>query len=142
LHGAAGYDSLTADAAPRLGVSAERLHHLANRYGGDARALAAMIVADPALGEPVVSGLPNVRAEVLHAVREEMALTLDDVLTRRIPARWLAAGASDEAAAEVAAMVAPELGWSDDETARQVDAYRAAVAGDRAAAGLAAPATT
>ena len=136
LHGAHGYGALTANAAPRLGVSADLLHHLANRHGGDARVLAAMINRDPSLGEPVVDGLPYVRAEVLHAAREEMALTLDDVLTLRIPARWLAAEASAAAADEVAALLAPELGWNDDEALRQVASYRAAVATDLAAAGL------
>ena len=136
LHGALGYDELTADAAPRLGVSAPLLDHLANRHGSDTRIIAAMIGRDTALGEPAVAGLPYVRAEVLHAAREEMALTLDDVLTRRIPARWLAADASAAAAEHVAALLAPELGWSDDEQARQVASYRAAVATDLAAAGL------
>jgi glycerol-3-phosphate dehydrogenase len=137
LHGAHGYNALTANAAPRLGISADLLYHLANRHGGDARVLAAMINRDPSLGEPIVEGLPYVRAEVLHAAREEMALTLDDVLTRRIPARWLAADASASAADEVAALLAPELGWNEDEIQRQVASYRAAVATDLAAAGLA-----
>jgi glycerol-3-phosphate dehydrogenase len=138
LHGAEGYDDLTDDAAPRLGVTAEMLHHLANRHGSDARVLAAMISRDPSLGEPLVGGLPHLRAEALHAVRDEMARTLDDVLTRRVPARWLDAAASAAAADDVAGLIAPELGWDDAETARQVASYRAAVATDVATAGLAA----
>ena len=112
------------------------LAHLANRHGSDARKLTAMIVRDQSLASPVVDGLPYVRAEALHAVREEMACTLDDVLTRRIPARWLAADASAAAADDVAALIGPELGWSDDETRRHVESYRAAVGTDLAAAGL------
>ena len=138
LHGAEGYDDLTDDAAPRLGVTSEVLHHLANRHGSDARVLAAMISHDPSLGEPLVGGLPHLRAEALHAVRDEMAQTLDDVLTRRVPARWLDAAASAAAADDVARLIAPDLGWDDAETTRQVASYRAAVATDVAAAGLAA----
>jgi glycerol-3-phosphate dehydrogenase len=65
-----------------------------------------------------------------------MAQTLDDVLSRRIPARWLAAEASAAAAEDTARLVAPELGWSDDDVDREVAAYRAAVAAERDAAGL------
>ena len=41
---------------------------------------------DPALGEPLVEGLPYLRAEAIFAVRHEMATTLVDVLTRVIEA--------------------------------------------------------
>src|SRR5690606_16594679 len=57
--------------------------HLASRYGSEARVLTAMIEADPSLGEPLVEGLPYLRAEALYAVRHEMARTVDDVLSRR-----------------------------------------------------------
>ena len=92
--------------------------------------IAALITADPSLGEPLVEGLPHLRAEAVHAVRHELARTLDDVLTRRIPARWLAARASSDAAEATARLIAPELGWDESTVAAQVEAYRAAVALD------------
>jgi glycerol-3-phosphate dehydrogenase len=61
-----------------------------------------------------------------------MARTLDDVLARRTRARVLAREASVTAAPAVAALLAPELGWSDDERDRQVCAYRASVAAEPA----------
>ena len=60
-----------------------------------------------------------------------MARTLDDVLSRRTRARVLAREASIDAAAAVADLLAPELGWSDDERDREVCAYREAAAADR-----------
>jgi glycerol-3-phosphate dehydrogenase len=63
-------------------------------------------------------------------VRHELARTLDDVLARRIPARWLAARASSDAAEATARLVAPELGWDESTVEAEVAAYRAAVAGD------------
>ena len=45
--------------------------------------------ADPALGEPLVPGLPYLKAEAVYAARHEMARTLDDVLSRRTRARLL-----------------------------------------------------
>jgi glycerol-3-phosphate dehydrogenase len=72
-----------------------------------------------------------VRAEAVHAVRHEMARTLDDVLSRRTRARLLARDASAAAANSVAALIAPELAWDDAETARQVESYRAAIRRER-----------
>jgi glycerol-3-phosphate dehydrogenase len=139
LHGADGFEDLLKDvdaSATRLGISAEQVTHLANRHGSDTRVLAAMIVADPSLGEPAVPGLPYLRAEAVHAVRYELARTLDDVLTRRIPARWLLRDAASAAAEDIARLIAPELGWSDDDVAREVASFRAAVDHERASAGL------
>ena len=137
LHGADGYAALTtAGSAARLAVDQVTLDHLAGRYGGDARIVAAMVAADPDLGRPLIEGLPHLRAEAVYAARYELAQTLDDVLSRRIPARWLAAEASAAAAEDAARLVAPELGWSDADVEREVAEYRAAVDAERDAAGL------
>ncbi|HEX6418794.1 MAG TPA: glycerol-3-phosphate dehydrogenase/oxidase [Acidimicrobiales bacterium] len=110
--------------------------HLGERYGGEAGVLAAMIQADPALGEPLVPGLPYRRAEAVYAARYEMAVTLDDVLSRRTRARLRNRDATAAAAEQAAALVGGELGWSAAEQAAQVAAYRAAAAREREAPGL------
>jgi glycerol-3-phosphate dehydrogenase len=137
LHGAEGFDALSEPgAAERLGLRPEVLAHLAGRYGGDARTVAAMVAASPELGVPLVATLPHLRAEAVYAARYEMAQTLDDVLSRRLPARRMAAEAAAEAAEDTARLIAPELGWSEAEIVRQVTSYRTAVAAEQAAAGL------
>jgi len=139
LHGAEGYDDLVRDpeaVAARLGIPADLVTHLAGRYGADARIVAAMVVAEPALGEPVVDGLPHVRAEARFAVRYELARTLDDVLSRRIPARWLQRDGAAAAAEDVARLVADDLGWSEADIAREVASFRASIDQQREAAGL------
>lgn len=108
--------------------------HLAGRYGGEAVELLRLIEADATLGDPLVPGLPYRRAEAVFAVRHEMATTLDDVLSRRTRARLLGRDATDAAAPGVARLIAPELGWSAEEIERQVSAYRAGLAAERAAA--------
>ena len=108
--------------------------HLSGRYGTEARVVKALIAADPSLAEPLVPTLPYVRAEAVYAARYEMARTLDDVLARRTRALILARDASVVAAPDVARLLAPELGWSEEETAAQVDSYRAGAEADRAAA--------
>jgi glycerol-3-phosphate dehydrogenase len=56
---------------------------LVGRYGAEAVAVEALITADPALGEPVVPGLPHLRAELVLAVQREGATTVADLLDRR-----------------------------------------------------------
>ena len=57
--------------------------HLGDRYGTGATEVAALATADAHLAEPLVPGLPYTKAEAIHAARSEMAVTLDDVLSRR-----------------------------------------------------------
>ena len=87
-----------------------------------------MIAADASLGAPLIEGLPYLRAEAVHAARHELARTLDDVLARRIPGKWLDARATAEAAEQTARLIAPELGWTDADIDRLVHEYRAGVA--------------
>ncbi len=127
LHGATGWD------VPDLPAPFN------TRYGGDARSVLALARAEHELGEPIVPGLDYVRAEVIHAARSEMALTVDDILSRRTRARLLARDLSADAADDVAALMAGELGWDAGEQRRQVEHYRALVREEQQAAGL--PAT-
>jgi glycerol-3-phosphate dehydrogenase len=129
LRGAAGYHPLAAS-------DDARTRHLADRYGGEARQVLALIDDDPALGEPLVPHLPYLRAEAVFAARHEMVRTLDDVLSRRTRARLLGRDDTAAAAEAVAALIGPELGWDDAEQLRQVEAYRASIAHERAAAAL------
>ncbi|MFZ9482698.1 MAG: glycerol-3-phosphate dehydrogenase/oxidase, partial [Ilumatobacteraceae bacterium] len=94
--------------------------HLADRYGTLAAEVRALVDARPELGEPLVPGLPYLRAEAVYSVHNEMALSLDDVLTRRTRARLLDRPAAMAAAPAVARLLAAELGWDDAEVDRQV----------------------
>ena len=97
---------------------------LAGRYGTETSEIKALIALDSSLGEPMVPGLRYLRAEAVYAVRSEMATTLIDVLARRTRAHLEHRAACLSAADELAALLAPELGWSDDEATRQVADYR------------------
>lgn len=109
--------------------------HLKTRYGGDAAAVLALIATDPTLGQPLVPGLPYLRAEALYAAEHEMVVTLDDIFSRRTRARLFARDATLHAAEKVADLVAGPLGWSPDEQLLQVQRYRALVAEEQEAIG-------
>ncbi|CAN5261141.1 glycerol-3-phosphate dehydrogenase [soil metagenome] len=128
LRGADGYDQVSDG-----GLGQARRDHLVGRYGSDAATVIAIVNDDPSLGEPLVAGLPYLKAEAVYAARHEMAVTLDDVLSRRTMARLLARDASSDAAEAVAGIIAGALGWSPDDCSAQVDDYRASVAVERTA---------
>jgi glycerol-3-phosphate dehydrogenase len=143
LHGAAGSEALRDPAAAgALGLDPGTVSRLVGRYGNETPALAAMVRAQPNLGEPLLEGLPYLRAEALFAVRYEMALNLDDVLSRRTRAVMLDARATMAGAAGVAALIAPELGWSTDTQRQEVAHFVESVQADLDAAGMASPATS
>ena len=131
LRGADGYESARASAA-----SDATLLHLLDRYGDEGRAVLALADGDPSLRTPLVAGLPYVKAEAVYAARHEMARSVDDVLSRRTRARLLARDASAAAADEVAALLAPELGWDVREQQAQAAAYRALAEHERTSAQL------
>lgn len=79
-------------------------------YGADAREIEALIAAEPALGAKLHDDLPYLRAQVVWAVRREMAETVEDVLARRLRALFLNARAALAAAPEVAETMARENG--------------------------------
>jgi glycerol-3-phosphate dehydrogenase len=106
------------------------------RHGSESDRVLADDLADELISEPLVPGLPYRAAEAVYAVREEMALTIDDVLTRRTRARLFDREATEAAAPRVAALIAPFLGWDDAETARQVAVFRDLCAAEAAAASV------
>jgi glycerol-3-phosphate dehydrogenase len=83
-------------------------------YGSDGDAILGMAAADKRLAVQLHPDLPYIAAEVVWGVREEMARTLDDMLSRRTRALFLNARAAIEMAPAVAALMAQELGAGQD----------------------------
>jgi glycerol-3-phosphate dehydrogenase len=133
LHGAAGYDQVGDG-----GLGDDVRDRLVHRYGVDAATVIALATSDPALGQPLVPGLPYLRAEALYAAQHEMVVELDDIFARRTRARLLARDATAAVAEDVAALVAPVLGWSVEQQRSHVERYRASVEAERRSFGSAA----
>jgi glycerol-3-phosphate dehydrogenase len=103
----------------------EPLHY----YGSDRLAINKLIEEKPELGRPLHERLPYLKAEVVWAVRNEMAMTIEDVLSRRTRALLLDARASVEIAPEVAGLMAQEAGYDAAWQQQQVKAYTDLAAG-------------
>jgi glycerol-3-phosphate dehydrogenase len=94
-------------------------------YGTDAAALSKLAEENPHWNEPLHPRLPYRAVEVIWAVRQEMARTVEDVLARRTRALLLDAQASSEVAARTADLMATELGREESWKKEQVAQYRA-----------------
>ncbi|MEZ4983428.1 MAG: glycerol-3-phosphate dehydrogenase C-terminal domain-containing protein [Saprospiraceae bacterium] len=113
LEGADGYspDSWQLLAAS-AGWSEAVCKQLVQTYGAKASLLLAITAEQPATQELLVEGYPYVLAQVVYAVRYEMACTLRDVLARRIRLELLDWQATVQAITPTAHIMAQELGWT------------------------------
>ena len=93
-------------------------------YGCDAIEIKKIVRDDPKLGRRLHAALPSIEAEVIWAVRHEMARTLEDILARRMRALFLNARAALEMAPMVADLMAAESGWNADYKERQLKTFR------------------
>ena len=92
-------------------------------YGADAPAIQALIAEQPGLGRALDSQLPYVEAEVIWAVRQEMARTVEDVLARRTRALFLNAKAAIRMAPGAARILAAELHKDERWQKEQLEAF-------------------
>ncbi len=125
LDGAEGHaacqDALR-QAAARFGWGQDVLARLA-QYGGQAETILSLCAGDGALAQRIVPDLPYIMAEVLYVCHHEMAVTLEDVLVRRLHIQTEDWSRGAEPAPAVARLMAGALGWSAHETMRQVERY-------------------
>lgn len=94
-------------------------------YGSDRPQLLDMIKKYPYLGEKLHPDLPYTLAEVLWAVKNEMARTIEDVLARRVRLLFLDARAAIESAPVVAEIIAKENNFNKQWEKSQVEAFSA-----------------
>lgn len=92
-------------------------------YGSDAMEIEELAKKRPELAERLHPDLDLVAAQVVWAVREEMALSVEDVLSRRTRCLLLNAKASVECAPKVAKLMAAELGKDEAWVSAEVEAF-------------------
>ena len=110
-------------AAPELRLGRDTVARLST-YGANAQAIVEFIRADACLAERIIPDLPYIMAEVIFACRYEMAMELADVLERRSRIAIEDWSHGIDAAPQVAALMAQELGWDEAEINRQLEHYR------------------
>jgi glycerol-3-phosphate dehydrogenase len=134
LLGAEGYHALwngRSQLAQRSGLHEARIEHLLDRYGSLAHEVLDLVAADPTLREPLAGAPDYLRAEAVYAASHEGARHLDDILARRTRISIETFDRGVGAASETARLVAPVLGWSDEQVEREVEHYRKRVEAER-----------
>ena len=92
-------------------------------YGNSAQALKALIKEQPSTSEPLTQVLSLTPAEVIFAVRHELARTVMDVLARRTRAIFLDAQAAISVAPQVAEIMRAELGEDEQWLTTQLETF-------------------
>lgn len=110
--------------------------HLATTYGVRSRAIVEDVANKLADGDTQVADwidpdFPCLLGEVDHAVTAELALCLDDVLSRRLPLSTIGRGQGLPAVQLVASRMAVLLGWSQQRTEAEIERYHRCVARER-----------
>ncbi|RZT24425.1 glycerol-3-phosphate dehydrogenase [Mycobacterium sp. BK558] len=134
LLGAEGYRAMwnaRTQLAAESGLNESRIAALLNRYGSMIGEILALIREDPSLGAPLTAADDYLRAEVVYGTTHEGALHLDDILCRRTRISIETFDRGTESCSEVADLMAPVLGWSDEQKEREIAHYLARVAAER-----------
>lgn len=103
-------------------LSAQSRRHLLEVYGRRAGAVVELARGEPDLLRPFDEQTGAVGAEVLLAVREEMAQTMSDILLRRSMV-GLRPGLGLAAAPRGAAIAKKYLGWTQERVRFEIDSY-------------------
>lgn len=106
-----------------LGLSALAVDHVVAHFGTEAAAVFNLGRDDRTLLDPIHPHHVAIRAEVVHVVRRELARKLEDVLVRRLHLYYETRDKGIEAVPAVAELMGLELGWSPEDTQREMETY-------------------
>jgi len=106
-------------------VNPQTMAALSGRYGARARDVLEIASHNRALLAPLAPGAFAIGAEVIFAVRYEMARTVSDLLVRRTAMVWRNPIAAMAAAPRVARLMAQELDWPRAREENELAQFRA-----------------
>jgi len=124
LHGGEGYtDDYWKKLCRAHPISEGTARHLAAKFGTASENILELTAEDPALIQPILAGGRAIRAEVVYAVRYEMAATIEDVLARRVGMQFYSWTDCIDAAPIVGSLMMKELQWSTAFTRDAITGY-------------------
>jgi len=130
LLGSAGYTrDYWQTLATRFNLTEPTARHLAQKYGVCAPDVMQLARAEPELARPLLDGLAPIRAEVVFGARQELAVSIEDVLARRIGLQLYGWRDAIRAAPAVAELLARELGWPESAKQQAIAEYVAKIRG-------------
>ena len=105
-------------------ISEGTARHLAAKFGTASQNVLELAIDDPDLLQTILPGGRAIRAEVVYAVRNEMAATIEDVLARRLGMQFYSWSDCVDAAPIVGSLIQRELQWSDPSAREAITTYK------------------
>jgi glycerol-3-phosphate dehydrogenase len=105
--------------------------HLGETYGARVDQVLAIVASDASLGRRLDPELPYLAAELVFAIRSDLACEVEDVLRRRVPLALFGRMHGLDVAEETANLLAREWGWSEQRRAQSLLQFRAAISTSR-----------
>jgi glycerol-3-phosphate dehydrogenase len=115
----------TADLKIHGWVNANNKNDPLHFYGSDAVEIKNICREDQTLNELIHPSLPNIKAEIIWAVRNEMAMNVEDILARRTRILFLDAKAAMGSVNIVASIMAKEMNKDKDWIQQQINDFTA-----------------
>ena len=112
----------TTEVAERGEISRDAAHAMVEWHGEKALAIAEMARGQTKLQVPLCRHTDHIVAEAVHASECESAVTLGDILLRRVPVA-LGACWSQECSREAARRIAVATGWDEKRTAEELELF-------------------
>jgi glycerol-3-phosphate dehydrogenase len=106
-----------------LGIPADSVDHLLRHYGTEAAGIFNLTGADRRLLRRLLEPHPAIEAEVIHAVRRELAQTVEDVLVRRFHLYYEHPDQGASVAHRVAELMGQELGWDTPQIEAETERF-------------------
>jgi glycerol-3-phosphate dehydrogenase len=104
------------------GISQESAEAVARWHGRYAMCVVQTAMHDPVMRMPIIEGQPQLVAQAVEAVAHEHAVTLGDILLRRVPMA-LDADWNEYRTAQAAVRIALALGWSESRTREEIEEF-------------------
>ena len=124
LPGSEGYRSdLWRSIAADTGLPEASARHLARKYGTETSSVLALVREHPEWKRALVPEGAPIQAEVIYSARHEMAMSVEDVLARRLGLQFYSWELSLKAASDVAELLGNEWIWSEDQRWRAAQDY-------------------
>jgi glycerol-3-phosphate dehydrogenase len=104
------------------GIPRESAEAIARWHGRHAMCVIQTALRDPILAQPIVDGRPQLVAQAVEAVAYERAVTLADILLRRVPIA-LDQSWNEDSTVQAAARIAPALYWNERRMKEEIQAF-------------------
>lgn len=105
------------------GYSTQKINSHLSRYGCFAKGIEQMLGDNKSLAEKIHPNYPYTKAEVLWIIENEMAITIEDILARRIRLLFLDAEAAWHAAPVIKQILAEKLNYNETILEKQMNDF-------------------